>query len=75
MLKILNMKERKENVHSEDHMVNSFDEEVSDVSYDEEDDEIDEEELKARKARKKAAKQKKKKKNVMYKLMQLQTKQ
>ena len=36
MIKILNMKPKREEEHSEDHMVNSFDEEVSTVSYDEE---------------------------------------
>lgn len=72
MLKILNMKQKKEDVHSEDHMRNSFDEEVSDVSYDDEDDELDEEEVKARKARKKAkARNKKAKKINMLKILQM----
>ena len=65
MIKILNMKNKREEEHSEDHMINSFDEEVSTVSYDEEDDEIDEEEMKARKAKKKAKKKKAKKANML----------
>lgn len=70
MIKILNMKPKREEEHSEDHMVNSFDEEVSTVSYDDEDDEVDEEELKARKAKKKAKKKKAKKAN-MLKILQM----
>ena len=70
MIQILNMKAKKEEEHSEDHMVNSFDEEVSTVSYDEEDDEVDEEEMKARKAKKKAKKKKAKKAN-MLKILQM----
>lgn len=41
MIKILAMKAKKDNDHSEDNMVNSFDEEVSTVSEDEEDEEVD----------------------------------
>ena len=70
MIKILAMKPKKDDEHSEDHMINSFDEEVSTVSYDEEDDEVDDEELKARKAKKKAKKKKAKKAN-MLKILQM----
>ena len=42
------MKIKRDDEHSEDNMINSFDEEVSTVSYDEEDDDVDAEELKAR---------------------------
>lgn len=48
MIKILNMKVKKDEEHSEDNMVNSFDEEISTVSYDEEDDELNEEDKKER---------------------------
>ena len=65
MIKILAMKNKKENEHSEDNMVNSFDEDVSTVSEDEEDEEVDDEELKARKAKKKAKKKKAKKANML----------
>lgn len=73
MLKILNMKQKAEHDHSEDNMINSFDEQVSTVSYDEEDDEIDEEEMKARRAKKKAKKKKAKKAN-MLKILQMNMK-
>ena len=70
MIKILAMRSKKDEEHSEDNMVNSFDDECSTVSYDEEDDEVDDEEAKARKAKKKAKKKKAKKAN-MLKILQL----
>lgn len=70
MIKILALKPKKDEEHSEDHMINSYDEDVSTVSYDEEDDEVDEEERKARTAKKKAKKKKAKKAN-MLKILQM----
>ena len=42
MIRIHRMEHKKEDVHSEDNMQNSFDESASEISYGEEDEEVDE---------------------------------
>ena len=60
MLKLLNIKDKPENAHSEDELNNSYAECVSEASYDDEDDGEDAEEKRKRLAAKKKKKKKKK---------------
>ena len=60
MLKLLKLRDKPENAHSEDELNNSFAEFVSDATEEEEEDEEDEEERKRRLAKKKKKKKKKK---------------
>lgn len=71
MIRIHRMEHKKEDVHSEDNMNNSYDESASEISTGE-DAEVDEEE-KARRAKKRAARKKKKKKKRMMFMMGQQT--
>ena len=60
MLKLLKIKDKPENAHSEDELNNSYAEGVSDVSDEEEEDDEEEEERRKRAAKKKKKKKKKK---------------